>query len=464
MNRNIYKIAIAAVVAISAALSASAYEPMLVEGRTWEYYSTPFYLPPPSHYESLTLKGTVEKFGKTWHVLGDSVAFLREEDGKVFRLAQYPGKFYQSYPRDSIMVNAGDEFILYDFSAAPQTDYVCPNFYDSAMYRYNEAGTYGILRVFGTETIKIGDKERVQQYVRPTNLEWENYEGGFPLFMTEGLGVMQYGVLHSYHSMIEVPGSPEELWLARVTDGDGTVVYQRHTTDRMIQEGRVWEYYVSDVAAHTEKFIRYGFKGTTEKYGHTYHNLTDLADGSTVALMREEDYRVWILLDEGTMDYEGKDPVEVTPGTEGLLYDFSSGMFDTRKMVYCSTPETEAPYGRLYFLDRKVPHVEIGAGDRLVINPTDALPGSLSVQGVGTLSGTLCRPSTDTNRVNIRLNNLYDAEGNIIYKGENKAGVEEIAAEETMEDSRMFDLMGREIRNPLPGTVYIQNGKQFIAR
>ena len=232
----------------------------------------------------------------------------------------------------------------------------------------------------------------------------------------------------------------------------------------MIQEGRVWEYCVSDVAAHTEKFIRYGFKGITEKYGHTYHNLTDLDNGSTVALMREEDYRVWILLDEGMMDYEGKDPIEIAPGTEGLLYDFSSGMFDTRKMVYCSTPETEAPYGRLYFIDRKVPHVEIGANDRLVINPTDVLPGGLSVQGVGTLSGTLCRPSTGTNRVNIRLNNLYDAEGNIIYKGENKAGVEEITAEERMEDSRMFDLMGREIRNPLPGTVYIQNGKKFIAR
>lgn len=464
MNKCIYKVAIASVVAMSSVLSASAYEPMLVEGRTWEYYSTPYYLPLPSSYESLTLKGTVDKFGKRWHVLGDSVAFLREENGKVFRLAQYPGKFYQIYPHDSIMVNAGDEFILYDFSAAPQTDYVFPNFYDSGMYKYNESGTYGILRVLETETIKIGDKERVQQYVRPTNLEWENYEGGFPLFMTEGLGVMQYGVLHSYHSTIEIPGSPEELWLARVTDGDGTVVYQRHTTDRMIQEGRVWEYYVSDVAAHTEKFIRYGFKGTTEKYGHTYHNLTDLADGSTVALMREEDYRVWILLDEGTMDYEGKDPVEVTPGTEGLLYDFSSGMFDTRKMVYCSTPETEAPYGRLYFLDRKVPHVEIGAGDRLVINPTDALPGSMSVQGVGTLSGTLCRPSTGTNRVNIRLNNLYDAEGNIIYKGENKAGVEGIDADKADDDSQMFDLMGREIRNPLPGTIYIQGGKKFIAR
>ena len=29
--------------------------------------------------------------------------------------------------------------------------------------------------------------------------------------MTEGLGVMQYGVLHSYHSTIEIPGSAEEL-------------------------------------------------------------------------------------------------------------------------------------------------------------------------------------------------------------------------------------------------------------
>ena len=44
------------------------------------------------------------------------------------------------------------------------------------------------------------------------------------------------------------------------------------------------------------------------------------------------------------------------------------------------------------------------------------------------------------------------------------AGVEGIDADKADDDSRMFDLMGREIRNPLPGTIYIQGGKKFIAR
>ena len=31
-------------------------------------------------------------------------------------------------------------------------------------------------------------------------------------------------------------------------------------------------------------------------------------------------------------------------------------------------------------------------------------------------------------------------------------------------DDRMYDMMGRKIRNPLPGTVYIQRGRKFVSR
>ena len=50
-------------------------------------------------------------------------------------------------------------------------------------------------------------------------------------------------------------------------------------------------------------------------------------------------------------------------------------------------------------------------------------------------------------------------------------GVEEIPAEQPSdgvqakpEDNKMYDLNGREIRNPLPGTVYIQNGEKHVAK
>ena len=442
---------------------------MLVDGRTWEYYVTPF---PDGGARKInrTLKGTVEKFGKTWHVLDDSVAFLREENGKVFILAQHSGKLNRrEIGDDSIMVNAGDEFILYDFSAATQTEYIHPYFFKKPTDK-GVVGYYNTVRVKETEKIKMGDKEVVRQLVKPF---WKDIEGGYSLYMTEGLGVMEYGTLNSFMADVDITGQEDYPTLARVTDAEGKAVYQRYTSEKMIQEGRVWEYWLHDDDSGVEKFIRYGFKGTTEKNGRTYHNLTDLDNGSIVALMREEDYKVWLLLEGGEMQYHGKDPIEVAPNSEAIIYNFGPDMFDVDGMLFCANPEIDAPYGTLLFHDRKnISFRFVTVGHWHLVSIRDiSLGNCITYQIVGPINGgTLCRPTKyyypHLSELKIQLNNLYDADGNIIFKGVNKrnAGVEEIAAEGTMEDNRMFDLMGREIRNPLPGTVYIQNGRKFIAR
>ena len=44
------------------------------------------------------------------------------------------------------------------------------------------------------------------------------------------------------------------------------------------------------------------------------------------------------------------------------------------------------------------------------------------------------------------------------------SGIGNINAEEPEHDTRMYDLMGREIRNPQRGTIYIQDGEKRIAR
>ena len=64
-------------------------------------------------------------------------------------------------------------------------------------------------------------------------------------------------------------------------------------------------------------------------------------------------------------------------------------------------------------------------------------------------------------------NNLYDLAGNVIFPGKNMqkptTGIESIGAD-AKTPGKLYDLMGREIRNPQRGTIYIQDGEKHIAR
>ena len=71
------------------------------------------------------------------------------------------------------------------------------------------------------------------------------------------------------------------------------------------------------------------------------------------------------------------------------------------------------------------------------------------------------------------LNNVTDAEGNVIFSAADfdapaySAGMPEVGFDmgrTQAKDDKKYDLNGREIRNPLPGTVYIQNGEKHVAK
>lgn len=79
------------------------------------------------------------------------------------------------------------------------------------------------------------------------------------------------------------------------------------------------------------------------------------------------------------------------------------------------------------------------------------------LQGLATSGGTF---------TTIGFNRLEDTEGNLIFNASDIgfAGVETVGADSSKADGRMFDLMGREIRNPQRGTLYIRDGRKHIAR
>lgn len=53
----------------------------------------------------------------------------------------------------------------------------------------------------------------------------------------------------------------------------------------------------------------------------------------------------------------------------------------------------------------------------------------------------------------------------IMIDNEDAAGIENVIGAETrQDDNAIYDLLGRRVTNPLPGTIYIRNGKKFVLK
>ena len=214
-----------------------------------------------------------------------------------------------------------------------------------------------------------------------------------------------------------------------------------------------------------------------------------------IALLREENGKVYMLLpEEGVHVYDSEndnwmsETQPVAPGEEALLYDSTLDTGDDRDGYYtCSllgagiqmkadgntarTGVKEVEGKELKWL-RDAPEVLPFTAQE---GEEPARSAAQYLEGVGNISyGDMTRLSggdqitLDGVRELVRFNRLYDAGGNVLLGSETpmdapNAGISGI---ETAggDDAKMYDLMGREIRNPLPGTVYIQKGKKFVAR
>lgn len=289
--------------------------------------------------------------------------------------------------------------------------------------------------------------------------------------------------------------------------------------ESLIRSDRVWEYLHEATSTTTTDDVRFfrldrnGFKGSVERFGKTYYRYVRLGYDSwqqlgdqevapeevttvcgldeEIALLREENGKVYMLLpEEGVHVYDPADdrwtsamqPVE--PGTEVLLYDFTLDTGDARQGYYsCSLlnegVQMKADGNIVRTGVKEVEGKELKwLRDTPSVAPFDQggiLTGSQYLEGVGNISeGDMTRLGygdyldLDGASEQVCFNRLYDASGNVLLGAEQAvtspgaaiAGIEADRAD----DSRMYDLMGREIRNPLTGTVFIRGGKKFVAR
>lgn len=99
--------------------------------------------------------------------------------------------------------------------------------------------------------------------------------------------------------------------------------------------------------------------------------------------------------------------------------------------------------------------------------------GIISLEGVGNIGyGSFCYPGGQMGNINDeyipdfeRFNNLYDGNGNVIYPGmglkaPSSNSINLINKEQSV-DSHVFDIYGRIVKNFLPGSIYIQNGRKI---
>ena len=482
MKTYIKQILLAAISLFALPISAQERPKIVCEGKVWNYYLEHTLLAPAPWEEGVErydvpgyhFKGTKEKNGKTYNVFrdgeGEETALMRQEGNRVYM-------YYYGYDRvePGMETDIKPEFLLYDFDLKPGQTYEAFG-YDCSIHHLPK------LTVLSVDTIILKGERHIRQKIESEM--WNNH-----IFtVVEGIGI-DYGMLHLPQWGDQNACIATDIYhIDNVADADGNMIFNKthfmggDAHSRFVSKEKVWHYLLMNYGAGRVESVTEGpsvrfQKDDVKMEGKDYSVLVRINKQGevtdTVALMRQEGSRVWFFNNEHTNSLFVKGHGNDTEylGKEILVCDFDANPGDSYTGMACGdlgyevipikvdsvgTVKANGKTYRRQFLTLednpywRVEYIE-GIG---VYGPEWFFLPYLGVQLAGYMSA----------HTDLRLDKVTDAEGNLIYQVDHKSGVEEIAAEGTMEDNRMFDLMGREIRNPLPGTVYIQNGRKFIAR
>lgn len=292
----------------------------------------------------------------------------------------------------------------------------------------------------------------------------------------------------------------------------------------MVRTDRVWEYHVAPAYNPTQTYYSMQFEGSISALGKTYNafvvknakNITRNGDDLTVSVesftdngdkyfVREEDGKVFTLFSkveggDGEI-YSSKlpvDQIQFSEEQEAALFEIK--MYDSNEAngAVLNIPDIYEGY---YHSNSTCPTQQF-SGETLDIqgqscslfgfyycdpeSPAEyeypTLPydyGMIGwIEGIGVLrqgflpvyqimikTGAPAKLYSDVRSDDTWLHGVYTLDGDVLY-GEPSVcnGIKEISDDAAPADSRMFDVMGRQITAPAAGTVYIQGGKKFIAK
>lgn len=373
----------------------------------------------------------------------DTLLRMRQEEGKVIFLVD--GRIKDNifaYDKD---LEIGDEILVFDFDAKT-----------GDIYRGLVAGDMGSLELTDLKIESVDTIEKYGQRLIRQNISCPEHPFRGEIPVVEGIGT---GINLFFLPLLgdAITGSPTygqhiDYVLREVTDKSGNAVFrQKDFTDGedqsylpFIREDRVWEYFTTDhdyMSYGHCRLYRWQFIGKEEFEGKNYHRLmqtgqtlwTDHHDNdgtysdyaedtsrSLVALMREKSGKVYVRLKDGNND-------ELQPNftEERLLYDFGLHPGDTlsfpwypdgyisRQTFVADTIDIEYSFEASRILNF-VPIEEESA-----YAPAFAYSNTAGNLGLGDMVFINLGPFLSCDCGHTALNNVYDLNGNILYKGEN---------------------------------------------
>ena len=474
-------------VAVLSSASGYAYEPLVQEGLVWEKTHEE-YEDNGKPYEVVNkqyFSAPVEMYGRTYHpvMYDDRVCgYMRQDGDKVYLLVDgvyISNIWYDNGNDDEFELSPGDEVMIYDFGAKEGDKYKTV-YMDEYNQLYVEPQMIEI-HVVKADTVMVNGHERRRLYLSP----FGNWEFRDEYIAVEGVGfnigtvhLPQYALLAGHYPYTSI------FRFNSMTDAEGNVLFtgtdfNARAYQPLVQEGKTWNYdlYI-DTFGDTEHQTATLKFGTPEiLFGEEYFPIVD-NDEYKVGYMRQTGNKIYTLVDGDIINelYPYPDGEHVLgTGEEALVCDFSASegykymMSGYPKFLYDVTV-TQADKILVNGIIRK----------RIVVTCNDIKEDGeiIFVEGIGSNKGYLCLPQFlamvhGTGSALVFLNNVTDAEGNVIFTAADfdapaySAGMPEVGFDTggtRIVDNKMYDLNGREIRNPLPGTVYILNGEKHVAK
>ncbi len=434
---------------------------------------------------TLQSAGTEERDGNTYWRLEWNTKDKEFDNPPYFLFREDHGTCYTyiEYPADT-EVGAGDvqpgEYLVYDFNMEEGESFDAPALLIGAVFEgYSPRSTS--LFHFEIKKKYTDDSGRRVLELSCKSLD-EKYIGEETVKVVEGVGFIQNGTVASlvlpfqttgfkagpyvmFNQMLDKDGetvflNPNELEAGFFKERDYTWIYGIYDSKGNVSYAKCGFNYLAAITPEGEDtksvYRRFGTFATSDSMEGEWKDAN-----FNCSLVREDAGKVWLYHSEGLTNY---DPYK-TPLQESLIYDFNA--------TYASELTLYTPDGEQEFYVIPTTSVVGGKNVKSYIfregNYVKCVEGIGIVKGgiLPCVNGEFRLPLTDddTSYCGAALLAVYDGDGNLLFSQDMPSGIGEIATDAdgwTAPADRLYDLQGRELREPQPGQPYIKGGKIYV--
>lgn len=256
-----------------------------------------------------------------------------------------------------------------------------------------------------------------------------------------------------------------------------------HSTLSDEPSDKVWNYTVQTKDIYTyditfTKYDGYHFDGL-ESIGGMEYAVFRTTDGTPFAYIRQDEGKVYVRNYMGAVQIEDHN-VNETANEEYQLYDYSLqpgerfrsvAFWETDLTKDCVGTPIEAEVTKVYtkeFNGMIYRYQEYSMIDATGTSESGFGYSNTVIEGIGPQRGMFCAPQlgwwiTARSYSFCFPTSVTTKDGEMLW--DDPSGVESVEADANQStDGTIYDLCGRRVVNPLPGTIYIRDGRKYVAR